>query len=239
MNEQNNQVPPAQPATPLTLIYDGLLSQIQQICATQQRRTQETDRQIIAAIEDICASRLETAVTKSNELADIAHDLDEQKAATQGMGTFLVTVRDRLDKHSVDAFDHQIVKEIDDLLSDDVISRVLEENDEIRDRLAHLEALINTPELINFVQGAVSEAAHQRNRWGSAHDANKQMGDWVAVFVHLLAKFVNSNWNHDIDKSLHHLITVAAVAANAHAQLVKTKLARLDPAPETRPSASG
>jgi len=232
MNEKKTQAP-----TSLTLIYDGLLSQIQQICATQQRRTQDNDRQIIAAIEDICASRLTSAMTTSNDLADMAHDLDEQKAATQAMGTLLVKIRDRLKAEGPHPSDAWIVTDIDELLSKDVISEVLEENDEIRDRLAHLDALINTPELINFVHGAVAEAAHQRNRWGAAHDANKQMGDWVAVFVHLLSKFVNANWNRDLDKSLHHLITIAAVAANAHAQLVKVKLAQLTP--PTPPSAAG
>ena len=222
------------------LVYDGLLSQIEQLCATQQKRPQDHDRQIIAAIEDIAASRFKKVVEGSNHLADLAHDLDEQKAATQGLGTMLIKVRDQING-TVPENDRltggQIVAEIEELLGRDVVSEVLEENDVMRDRLVHLEALINTPELINFVQGAVAEAAHQRNRWGPTHDAYKTMEEWVTVIVHLLAKFVNAGWNNDVDKTLHHLITLAAVAANAHAQIVKIKLQQMAAAthPPTQP----
>ena len=89
------------------------------------------------------------------------------------------------------------------------------------DILAHcvmLEELINTPELVNFAEGVKFEAAHQRNRWGEEHDETKSFSDWIAVLSYLIGKLVKANWDGDRDKILHHIITIAAVCNNFHAQ---------------------
>lgn len=207
--------------TRLTLVYDGLLSQIQGICAAQMKRGPDNDRAIIESIRDIAATRLTEAMKQNNQLADQAHDLDEQRAATLALGRMLMLIKTNIEDGSFNPANTSVA--IDELLTRDMVSEVLEEQDATRDRLTHLELLVNSPEIISFVQGAVSEAAHQKDRWGARHDEVKTMGDWCAVFTHLLGKFVKASWDRDIDKTLHHLITVAAVAANAHAQLVKLK----------------
>jgi len=84
---------------------------------------------------------------------------------------------------------------------------------------------LNNPEINNFVEGVTIEAAHQVERWGEEHDASKTFEQWVALMTRLLGKFVDANWNHEGDKALHHLITLAAVCANAHRQFVKQKMA--------------
>ncbi len=41
-----------------------------------------------------------------------------------------------------------------------------------------LRALINTPEILDFVKAVQLEAVHQRERWGSQHDDGKSAADW-------------------------------------------------------------
>lgn len=86
------------------------------------------------------------------------------------------------------------------------------EGDELRET-------INTPQIADFLEAAKNEAIHQRERWGVEHDAGKRVEDWVALFQYLLGKLVTAHWANDRDKLLHHVITVAAVALNMHANL--------------------
>lgn len=78
-----------------------------------------------------------------------------------------------------------------------------------------MQAILNTPEIKDFLKAVEIEAAHQRNRWGDAHDEQKDAGDWA----HCLPLILSSNqavWERDRDKYLHHLITMAAICFNAH-----------------------
>ncbi len=112
-----------------------------------------------------------------------------------------------------------------------LVRRVLEDTDPSTADVEHarmvLDALVlerdglllqlNTPHVVDFLEAVRIEAAHQRERWGAEHDARKDMEDWVALAVRLLGKVVNTHWEGDRQKHLHHIITLAAVCANWHA----------------------
>lgn len=104
-------------------------------------------------------------------------------------------------------------------------------------RVAELEALINSPEIIDFTRAVVFEAAHQRLRWD---DAGKVDFDWFTVGCYLASKAM---WNPPEgggeaqappEKQLHRIITVAALMANWHA--AKLKQARPDAGGEPPPA---
>ena len=83
-----------------------------------------------------------------------------------------------------------------------------------------LRALVNTPELTDFVEGVKREAVHQRERWGSAHDAGKEPADWIWLLGHLAGKALHAQTAGNVDKALHHTISSAAVLANWHAAIL-------------------
>jgi hypothetical protein len=85
--------------------------------------------------------------------------------------------------------------------------------------VARLTALLNTPELEDFAKGVVSEAQHQRARWGSEHDAGKTASDWYWLVAYLATKAHQAIVYGDSAKALHHLITTAAALANWHAHI--------------------
>ncbi len=89
-------------------------------------------------------------------------------------------------------------------------------------RVAELEALINTPETGNFLKGLPLEAAHQRERWGSAHDAGKAPLDWFWLIGYLAQKAATAAIGGDVEKVKHHTISTAAALANWHRQLSGT-----------------
>lgn len=80
-----------------------------------------------------------------------------------------------------------------------------------------LWAELNTPQTVNFLEAVRVESAHQRERWGVEHDAGKRPEDWIALLVYLLGKATKAHYDGDRDKLLHHVITVAAVCSNWHA----------------------
>ena len=45
------------------------------------------------------------------------------------------------------------------------------------------DEVINTPETADFMSGVPLEAAHQRERWGSDHDAGKTPFDWFGNYI--------------------------------------------------------
>lgn len=97
------------------------------------------------------------------------------------------------------------------------------ENERLEELTTALIARISNPEINLFMEGVVIEAAHQVERWGAEHDASKTFEHWTALLTRLLGKFVDANWSHDGDKALHHLITIAAVCANAHKQMIQQR----------------
>lgn len=107
-----------------------------------------------------------------------------------------------------------------------------------------LTALINTPEVVDFAQAVQLEATHQRARWGSDHDAGKADADWLWLLGYLAGKALHNPGPFDPpghraqqrDKKLHRIVTVAAAAANWHAQILGASNMRpgiLPPAGET------
>lgn len=82
----------------------------------------------------------------------------------------------------------------------------------LRNELARLRAILSTPGTEDFVQDLEIEAAHQIDRWGSAHDAGKSDADWFWLIGFLAGKAL-----HDVrGKKAHHIIATAAALLNWH-----------------------
>ena len=79
--------------------------------------------------------------------------------------------------------------------------------------------LINTPETADFMAAVPLEAIHQRERWGSEHDAGKTPFDWFWLVGYLAQKAAAAAVAGDTEKALHHTISTAGALANWHAQL--------------------
>lgn len=83
-----------------------------------------------------------------------------------------------------------------------------------------LEHALNTPELHDFAAGVVSEAQHQRMRWGSSHDSGKEPQDWFWLLGYLAGKALAAHAAGNTEKALHHTISSAAAMANWHASIL-------------------
>jgi predicted transcriptional regulator len=79
--------------------------------------------------------------------------------------------------------------------------------------------IINTPETADFMAGVPIEAAHQRERWGSSHDAGKKPEDWFWLIGYLAQKALRAQNAGDTTKALHHTISTAAALGNWHAAI--------------------
>lgn len=82
-----------------------------------------------------------------------------------------------------------------------------------------LHALLNRPEIADFMVGVRFEAAHQVERWSTAHDAGKTPYDWFWLIGYLGQKAAHAAVTGDLDRAKHHTISTAAALANWHAQL--------------------
>ena len=80
--------------------------------------------------------------------------------------------------------------------------------------------IINAPETADFMAGVPIEAAHQRERWGSSHDAGKTPFDWFWLVGYLAQKAASAAVAGDVEKAKHHTISTAAALANWHAALM-------------------
>lgn len=101
--------------------------------------------------------------------------------------------------------------------------------------LERLDALLNTPHTAEFLEAVKLEALHQRERWGSEHDAGKTDADWFWLLGYLAGKALHAGKNVEIaeqwssvderaanvepsaEKRLHHIVTAAAALLNWHA----------------------
>lgn len=95
---------------------------------------------------------------------------------------------------------------------------------------ARLDALLNTPELLDFSKAVVLEAAHQLERWDPNHDASKTDADWFWLIGYLAGKALHTPIGKDwagiepkeiLEKRLHRIVTIAAAAANWHAHTLR------------------
>ena len=89
------------------------------------------------------------------------------------------------------------------------IARLTAENE-------RLNALINTPELDQFLRAVHLEAIHQVERWGTAGDRAKRPADWFWLVGYLSGKALHSQIAADMDKAVHHTISTAAALYNWH-----------------------
>lgn len=89
----------------------------------------------------------------------------------------------------------------------------------IKVELERLRARLNTPELHDFSAGVVSEAQHQRERWGVEGDAGKTPADWFWLVGYLAGKALTAANGGNQDKALHHCVSTAAAIANWHAAM--------------------
>ncbi len=86
----------------------------------------------------------------------------------------------------------------------------------VREYVARMDAIINTPETEDFIRGVAIEAEHQRQRWPEDHDASKNGFDWFWVVGFLSQKAATAFEQKDADKTLHHCISTAALMMNMH-----------------------
>ena len=98
-----------------------------------------------------------------------------------------------------------------------------------------LQALINTPELLDFDKGAFLEAVHQLERWSSDHDGGKEPTDWFWLIAYLSGKALHhhaeatrltqaglehDSVEHHQKKAVHHVITSAAALKHWHSAVL-------------------
>jgi hypothetical protein len=82
-----------------------------------------------------------------------------------------------------------------------------------------LKALINTPQVADWAAAVELEAAHQRERWPSEHDAGKSPADWFWLLGYLAGKALHAAALGNTEKALHHTISAGAALANWHLAL--------------------
>lgn len=81
-----------------------------------------------------------------------------------------------------------------------------------------LRAIINNPQIDNFILAVSNESSHQYQMW-DGNDQNKQVGDWIMLFTRLMGKIVEGAWKGNWEKVLHHIVALAASCQRAHAVL--------------------
>ena len=98
------------------------------------------------------------------------------------------------------------------MISSDELASVTAQHD-------RLLALIHNPHTDDFLESVRTEAAHQRERWGTEHDAGKGAPDWFWLLGYLAGKALHAWKSGEDEKLKHHVITTAAACLNWHAQV--------------------
>lgn len=83
-------------------------------------------------------------------------------------------------------------------------------------KVAEADAILNTPRVVDFLEGVRLEAAHQRQRWGTAHDRWKSAENWFWLVGYLAGKALRACIDGDNFKAKHHTISAAAALMNWH-----------------------
>jgi len=80
------------------------------------------------------------------------------------------------------------------------------------ERMEHglLKELLSRPQIDEFWEGIVTEAAHQRQRWGDAHDRDKSAENWFWLVGYLAGKALRAAIAGDEAKARHHTISASA-----------------------------
>ena len=92
-----------------------------------------------------------------------------------------------------------------------------------REELLRLRAMINNPQIADYLEAVKNEAIHQRERWGSDHDANKEDTDWIFLIGFLLGKSAAAFRAGNQEKGMHHIISAGAAGFNWHLQVIGLK----------------
>lgn len=85
---------------------------------------------------------------------------------------------------------------------------------------------VNVPETASFIGGVIREGAHQRVRWGEAHDRSKSAENWFWLVGYLAGKALRAAIAGDREKALHHTISAAAALAQWHAAVASDESGR-------------
>ena len=96
------------------------------------------------------------------------------------------------------------------------IAELEKERDALKADAERLNAIVNTPQSGDFLRAVSIEAEHQRQRWGSSHDAGKAPADWFWLVGYLGGKALHAHASGNIEKAEHHIITTAAACENWH-----------------------
>lgn len=94
---------------------------------------------------------------------------------------------------------------------------------------------LNTPEVDDFLEGVKLEAAHQRERWTTAHDREKSAEYWFWLIAYLSGKALRAALTFDYDKARHHCISSAAALYHWQTAITGHKLADDDLAQRDQP----
>lgn len=96
------------------------------------------------------------------------------------------------------------------------------------ERMEHnlLKELLSRPEIDDFWEGIVTEAAHQRRRWGDAHDRDKSAENWFWLVGYLGGKALRAAIDGDKAKAKHHTISAAAVLFQWHQAISADEIGR-------------
>lgn len=89
-----------------------------------------------------------------------------------------------------------------------------------------LQELLSRPEIDDFWEGIVTEAAHQRQRWGDAHDRDKSAENWFWLIGYLSGKALRAAIEGDKAKAKHHTISTAAALFQWHKAISADKTGR-------------
>lgn len=89
----------------------------------------------------------------------------------------------------------------------------------LAEELDRMHALLNTPLFEVFTEAVKMEAAHQIDRWGTAHDRGKEPQDWFWLVGYLAGKALRAHIDGDAQRAKHHTISSAAALLNWHAAI--------------------
>lgn len=84
-----------------------------------------------------------------------------------------------------------------------------------------LKELLSRPEIDDFWEGIVLEAAHQRQRWGDAHDRSKSAENWYWLVGYLAGKALRAAIEGAADTAKHHTISAAAALFQWHKAITR------------------
>lgn len=138
-----------------------------------------------------------------------------------GDGTFHCERYDHDAGHWTDAWEWIDLRLIDGQREDHEHGTV----EELQAEIARLNAMINTPHTDEWFEAVRLEAAHQIERWGTAHDAGKQPADWFWLLGYLGQKAMTSAMAGDETKARHHTISSGAMLLNWFRAMVRDSTA--------------